>query len=381
MQDDIAAIQQQVANIRPWTMCSMGEARDRAKQLEISSFECVHTHPVADDVAPHVKKAPALSSLQRLLDQQAETKNRNRTSRNKQSDVQRRNNAFKTRQGDACLMVQKYRRSAAGTLRVQYDGKHRSIPDLVTTVNYLLFHVFTNRCAHKSTQEPQNLCTVVEFVNDRLRAVQVDLSSHRYLNGSKQVTILLARMVRYYIIVSYLLCELKAPKFDSKLHSQQLEACISLFRLNLASFCNHNDWRDCIALVDEVLSYSCILSACSGEMRQSALSIELSDLISSLQTIARLGNNGDENNSRINVFGLFPRMKSTIDLLLAIERNDYIQVLHKILSSGDRWSVLARCCFVPMLDEFRSNVLEVWNKSWMKGQRVTDKEVSGLRIF
>ncbi|KAL3785266.1 hypothetical protein HJC23_002721 [Cyclotella cryptica] len=196
------------------------------------------------------------------------------------------------------LVIKKYRRSAAGG-GVHEEASVRSLEQLNATVNYLmqLFArqrppncengmnnaMISNNFAGEDTwgkddtasdyyqQEPStqgvnprpqaSLCDTVNFIDDRLRAVQKDLVSlvgnleesfsettHDANNtlGNVQTKELLrrmqAKMVRYNILTLYLLSGVPSSKYQVKFGSRALRTCLSSY-LNL-SWGLHDDYSN-----------------------------------------------------------------------------------------------------------------------------------------
>ena len=135
----------QSQNPQKWIMCTEEEAKEREACNEISEFE-------------------SKIWKQRLIN------NRTNNQRNRNSN---NGKMKKYRHGDAYLCIKKYRRSAAGTKKSHV----RSIQHLKVTVNHLLNQIFCRQKSYEGMKEA-TLISCCNFINDRLRAVQVELVHH-----------------------------------------------------------------------------------------------------------------------------------------------------------------------------------------------------------
>lgn len=227
-------------------MCSKEEAEERRRLSEVSIFERRSTfmYHECDD-----RNNNASNNYISTLSNNINSRNRSHGKqvcftmrRNGKSSLQRRLEAALEQQkryencsvGDPSLLVKKYRRSAAG--RSTCSSRLLTLKELEITTNHLLFTVFA--CAYCRSAVDGRIDQVdqdtdvsfsyasfdaVAFVHDRLRAVQVDLSMGRFVGisdrlSSDRVTMILAKMIRYYALTGYFLCE--NNKFDMTLHLQ-----------------------------------------------------------------------------------------------------------------------------------------------------------------
>lgn len=242
------------AAAKPWQMCSILEARDREEHLELSEFECT---------------------------------------------VDTYNRAPRERKADPALCVKKYRRSAAGggssiSEHIKLSSRVRSVQDLVTTVHHLLYGILANRRSHPA-MEPLPLCRVVHFIDDRIRAVQVDYVTYHKeqlllppierTDAADHSIVSVLQMqfhsLNYHLLVGYLLSEVPPTKFEPKFNAQALRTSLTHISDILQCYLKKGEsvrtWKDeIIAFVDELMCYESLLHL-------SAVIIEESLVISSVK--------------------------------------------------------------------------------------------------
>lgn len=349
-----------VRSMAPYVMCSREEMKDRTRTFEISRFERDDDHDETDDNR-------GSSSLQRMVQ-----KTKHRTSK----------------KADARRVVQKYRRSAAGCV---FTYPQRTLADLELTVHYLLLELFPSH-VH------DNAFHVVGFVHDRLRAVQVDLSRIGRHNCIRNGIIMMSRMIRYYALSGYLLCDDDVGKdsLEWKLHNQQLSACLSLFRISLEVLASNDDidiLTDAILLqeIDESLSFSLLHSICSAvslhhfddynsTFLHATLEIrEIVQLISSLlpRSLAKCNYGTTRVSLSGTVLDLFPKVRWSIRLIVLIQDRNYVRVIRVLTEGDERWNVVLRAIVAPkLLPLLRFSALEIWNCSMMKRGKYPLNEVS-----
>jgi hypothetical protein len=260
---------------RDWQMCSSLEGEDRQDHLEVSELEAT----------PETYNKP---HRQRLADPRR--------------------------------CVQKYRRSAAGggSSQERYANiPPRSVVDLHATLCYLLGTLFSTQSPsnhdHDTTSEvrrpPYALASVCNFVDDRVRAIQVEYVTH-YMSDmlavfrkqqrsalqraryEKSLTLCIdmqLKCIRYHILSQYLLRG--APKanehgkFECKFNVSALRTAMTHGMDLLKSFCKHqqrqqqelslkddNDKQKAakfldsqqyhIQCLDEIMSYAALMHLC-----------------------------------------------------------------------------------------------------------------------
>jgi hypothetical protein len=222
---------------KPWQMCSILEGRDREEHMELSELECT---------------------------------------------VDTFHRAPRERKADPALCVKKYRRSAAGggssiSEHIKLNSRVRSVQDLVTTVRHLLYRILANRRSHPNT-EPLPLCRVVHFVDDRIRAIQVDYVTYH----KEQLLLQLERTdeversilstlqmqfhcLNYHLLVGYLLSEVPPTKFEPKFNVQALRTSLAHITDILQCYLSNDksvmtfNKEEIIAYLDELMCYESLL--------------------------------------------------------------------------------------------------------------------------
>ena len=120
------------------------------------------------------------------------------------------------RRPDATRCVKKYRRSAAGGGVRSFEGERpRDLSDLRNSVDFLLGFALFDEARFRGG----NVSSAVSFITDRLRAVQVDVVTNRLLS-EPSCGHLLRKMMRFYILVSYVLCAVPPPQFEDRFNMQ-----------------------------------------------------------------------------------------------------------------------------------------------------------------
>ena len=349
-----------MAFLRPtkaWTMCSSHEASERITFKELSPFECTQStymkHP-------------------------------------------------RERIGDPMKCIKKYRRSAAGGgVQSQYkeDGTEwkRSLDDLEISVDYLLT-IYANQQSD-GMQEKSSLLKTVNFVDDRLRAVQVDLTillgnmgelDAESLNVVRKIQV---KLVRYNLLTQHLLSSLGADKFEWKFANTALTTAISSF---FATYNGHITDKDREKNnLDEVMCYAALLHiAMTLKNNEAAL-----PQTSSTGQGCGLATDGGDGRSAIlglyrkhvqkGTYSLknesFPKYEWALKVGGAIETGDLFTALKllapepgdiEVIDDEGRWKIISRCCIAQAVPLIRVGLMRLYNKSFGKGEQVKDVNVS-----
>jgi len=229
-----------------WMMCTISEAQERKSCHELSIFECM-----SNEIGDPIRNMP-----------------------------------------DPFRCVKKYRRSAAGGGAIRRDLHQRTLDEIEITILYILGGVFTRqRPPHRhhhlyvKTQEnlqevnllndtnpimehTHSLCNTIKFVDDRIRAVQVDLTTllgnHEFdaINNYYRIRRLQAMIIRYHLLSQYLLCGRTKKQLDF-----EWTFALTALRTSLSAYLE--TWRDQPCIIenvekeiqeqDEVLSYVALL--------------------------------------------------------------------------------------------------------------------------
>jgi len=299
--------------------------------------------------------------------------------------------------------VKKYRRSAAGGgVQPQYkeDGTEwkRTLEDLETSVDYLLT-VFSNQQSD-GMEEKTSLVKTVNFVDDRLRAVQVDLTT---LLGSmsdidagtlNKVRGIQVKLVRYNILTQHLFSDLGTDKYEWKFANTALTTAISSF---FAAYHGPNSERGDENNLDEVMSYAALLHIAMVMKNNEAA---LPQTSSTGQQCGLASDGGDGMSVILNLYrkhvqkgsnamknGYFPKYQWALNIAGAIESGEFLSALKLLApktSDGDnfddefRWKVIARCCIAQAIPLIRIGLMRRYNKSFGKQEKVRDDNLVQL---
>lgn len=463
----------------PFFMCSESEALDRQSCRELSPFEYGEIpFDLQNSVTPHRKPAdatwdaneipldspsPKKSSLAAALSSPPKSSYYTRhaskpthSSPNRQNIVNNhistpftQNNI--TRHGDSTppkpstarktaarlrptfhpqLVVKKYRRSAAGG-GVHEQRNSRTLDQLNVTVNYLM-GVFAQQIPHDENNRalqhaPFSLCDTVNFIDDRLRAVQKDLVTlvgnledpsckTEVLNNPQTRAILRemqAKMTRYNILTLYLLSDVPAEKYQDKFGTVALRTCLtSYMNLSLSLHDEYKHTTDPLFLKeletqDEIMSYVALFHI-SAVIRSEESALPPTSSASSLMEESGSGWGAlfstftryvDKSHSLIY---MYPRWIWTLDLAASIQSGNY-QRYFRLLESGPttdkprsvtlsnnylietpdnaRFLILARCCCSSSMNLIRLSALRRFNHSFGKGEKVPAHSLASLLRF
>ncbi|KAL3776691.1 hypothetical protein ACHAWO_003104 [Cyclotella atomus] len=464
----------------PFFMCSESEALDRQSCLELSPFE--YQQPLdslnstqqrnnadatwdANEIRLDFSPTPKKSSLSAALSIPPNSAYYSKVSKayvppNKRTDtantpgaLMQSSNANTTPMSTAKkasrtrpnfhpqLVIKKYRRSAAGGGVNEQSESARTLDQLNGTVDYLM-RLFAHQMPpdvsnngnawnqNNSTcdQRQSTLCDTVNFIDDRLRAVQKDLvmlvgdledsSSGTNItleleNGEAKTILrkMQAKMVRYNILALYLLSEVPADKFQVKFGAVALRTCFTSY-LNLSRSLHdeYNDQNDAfveeLRTQDEIMSYVALFHM-SAVLRseETALPPPSSSSVSSslleesgcgwgalFSTFAKYVVSCEKKGSRL-VVDLYPRWRWTIELASSAQTGNY-QRYFDLLEHGPTYStnaykthhnarflILARCCCSSSLNLARLSQLRRYNHAFGKGEKVPAENLARLLRF
>lgn len=307
----------------PYTMCRKEECQARQSSGEVSIFERA---PIASAVEQSRSHS---SSLQAALERSSSSTQI--THKKKEQFVI-----------DPRLAVSKYRRSAAGVTE-RYTP--RTLDQLLVTVQYL--QELLIEAPGKSSNGVTSIETylsVVEFVQDRFRAVQVDLTRSQQVSKRIQLS-----MIRSQILILYLMADV--PAYSTKLGKDALKAALSNYWMGgNENTETHRDWDD------EVLAYTFLLQACCGETL----------------SIWEIYRNKYQQSGTL--------FKWSLRLVEEWAQGHWFIVL-KLLRQGScqgEFNVFARCCLASQLSYVRWKALEAYNVTWGKAEAVRVDDVSRL---
>ena len=362
----------------PWSMCTAEEAYDRERHMELSEFE-------ATENTFHLPPSRRIA--------------------------------------DATLCIKKYRRSAAGggtassfsqssSESDEKPSNFRSLTELDDAVEHLLKSILCHQKSHHENMTPRPLSKTAAFVDDRLRAVQVDyVVGHSTTNNSTYEDFHFAhrfhsRMIRYNILIGYLMSEphVSPSKFEHKFNAHALQSSFSnyfqLFTNHLNLVQSHNDYQSHLETLDEMMCYATILNVSSVLLKQEIMfnATSLCKRLPLFQdgssfgllSYANLYLNLKPSLSSTKDEEMFPKWKWAIEVALAADLGNFIRCLDLVIEKCDfileknhiqresRWKCLVRCLLSPTLPTMRIGLLRWYNKSFGKGEKVSGADVSSI---
>ena len=376
-----------------WAMCSSEEAHQRQRFKELSPLECT---------ASSYKAHP------------------------------------RDRIPDPNKCVKKYRRSAAGggvDGHANGHGNRRSLDELEITVNYLLGIIFSTQKSSNEDNDRFSLLESVLFVDDRIRAVQVDLTifmgqnqlhepkttfingrqNHNNNNSILKIRNIQAKIVRYHLLSQYLLSTLTSKQYEWKFGHKALTTAISSYLATWDNFKNDDytidqEEKDIIQL-DEIMSYTTLLHVAStiyskepsiqsydtsaSKQKWHGLQCEDGCGMASVLTLYRryIPIHNSRRKKGITALSCFPKYQLAVRIAGDIDSGNYLSAIRLLtesestslkhispfLDERSRWQILARCCMSQVMPALRIGLLRLYNKSFMKQEKVKDDDVrSGL---
>lgn len=290
---------------RPYSMCSDEECRDRQSAMEVSEWEATSdTHH--------------LSPKERII--------------------------------DPSLAVSKYRRSAAGT----NQRTPRRVVQLIQTWEHLRA-IFVHQRIH-ANQPPRALAATVSFLDDRIRAIQVDLVVSQRTSKALQL-----QLVRYQLITLYLLSGVSRTIYEPKFAKMALITALVAY---------WNDGKDSSEQAtnnqrhlhdDEIL--------CHTTLCHVAATLTDSSWVEGEPTLATYRQYASKGR-------IYPKFTAALQVAAAVHAQNYyvaLKLLHETMSS-----VLCRLCIAPCLNRLRWLCLCHCNKAFMKSEKLLPEEVARL---
>ena len=352
----------------PYSMCSPSEASDRQNHMELSELESTHT-------------SYALGPRQRVH--------------------------------NPCLVVKKYRRSAAGggVSRPGDDAAGRSVSSLAGTIDYLLGTLLPSQSAYApDVMPPRPLANIASFVDDRVRAVQVELITSlsdsvgiRSEEDWAAIRRTQSRLVRYGILAPYLLSGLPPARYEASFGKTALRTAIdAYFAAWEASFGNFhgNASGEERAVRDEMMSYEALMHVAAalrdGEDQLPARAGRVGERRSGgagagalLASFLARGGADQTVPNLVEEGGGVGRWATALEVAAAAEGGNLLRVFRLLscdrVSMGSeedrRWGVLARCCLVPALNAIRIGLARRYNKSLGKGEKVSADDLARLLLL
>lgn len=343
-------------------MCSSTEAFERASFKELSPFECTAS-------------TCNLSPLDRVPDPKK--------------------------------CVKKYRRNAAGggvksNYTLDDPEWKRSLTDLLLSTDYLLGTIFA-RQQSDGMREKESLLKTVNFIDDRLRAIQVDLTTllgrtiavefeKSTLDKVREMQI---KIIRYYLLARHLLSDIGAQKYEWKFSDTALTTAITCLLSTYANPCREKNGNN---YLDEVLCYASLLHI-AAILNKNELTLPQ---MSSMGKRCGLPLDDGEGFSAIlglhrkyvvnychkfsDCYKMFPKYTFAFKLAIAVESGDFLWVLKhlhpnddkEVIDETEKWMILSRCCIAQAMPIVRMELLRRYNKCFGKQERVKDDELARL---
>ncbi|GKY94954.1 hypothetical protein MPSEU_000460000 [Mayamaea pseudoterrestris] len=299
----------------PYSMCSLQECQERQANKEVSIFECVD---------------PTVPMQKRII--------------------------------DPALAVQKYRRSAAGTKRA---FPIRSLTQLELTVTHLMQLLVDRRST--PNHERQSLLDTANFVEDRLRAVQVDLVVSR--TGSKRLQ---HRMARCQVLILYLMAD--TLEYQHKYGRDALETALS-------SYWNSQDDAESTNCMwdDEMLAFSTLV-ALNGFLQHQQhqpgnfLGDDHPSGLQSIYTIHR-------KHATLTQHSKYPLFQWALQLTANVHLGHWHAALRQLRQLDSCFGSLARCLMASSLSYMQYMALNVYNVSFAKAEGVSGQDLVRLLQF
>lgn len=476
----------------PFFMCSESEALDRQSCLELSPFEYLRTTSTdsqtplrnadatwdANEISLDFSPTPKKSSLAAALSTPPKSAYYSKVSNAYVPPSKRNANTVSTPAAAAAtpsakpngtttpmstsrkasrprpkfhpqLVIKKYRRSAAGGGVNEQSESVRTLDQLNGTVDYLM-HLFAAQMPpnlssgdnnwndnEESEQRQFSLCDSVNFIDDRLRAVQKDLvtlvgdledssctTSNSLENGRTKVILrnMQAKMVRYNILALYLLSDVPADKYQVKFGTVALRTCLTSY-MNLSRSL-HEEYDNSTAssndslakelkTQDEIMSYVALFHM-SAVLRSEETALPPPSSSSASSSLLEESGSGwgaifstfskhvaSCNRRDAGLLDMYPRWKWSIDLASAVQSGNY-QRYFNLLRSGPgyetgkthvahanamgtsdnaRFLILARCCCSSSLNLIRLAKVRRYNHSFGKGEKVPAHNMARLLHF
>jgi len=250
---------------------------------------------------------------------------------------------------DCRRAVAKYRRSAAGIDECKRPPP-RLLSNLSVSVDYLLEILITQRTASQSFEQPTLLQTV-NFVEDRFRAIQVELVMTQQASKVMQ-----RKMARAQILILYL--TMGSATYQRKFGQQALTTALT------------NYWNESVEIDsdDEILSLQ-ILCHINHSLHDQA-----TDGGGLARTILTLYRKHVKKSRHLALF------QWTLKLVVTLNLGHWHTVLSMLQDAElpEHFGILARCCLASRLDTIRWKILQAWNYSYRKGEAIAGEEVARL---
>jgi len=278
---------------------------------------------------------------------------------------------------DRHYAMTKYRRSAAGSKAREPSRSIKQLHCCLDQLEYILAYQQKpstnddNNNNNKNNAFPkQSLTGTVGFVEDRIRAIQVDMIVSQQPSAAIQY-----RIVKCHILILYLLGS--SATYESKFGQQALSAALTNYWEETSS--NHstqNQERDdnilCFMALHQLSQYY------NSKMNSNESFSFILDYYRRNVPIQR---------QHLIHFPKFQWALHLVHLSLMGRPQSILRQLAEldvVTKTGRRsteLAVLFRCCMAPVIDELRFQALDQYNTIYMKGEKVHVQELARLLYF
>ncbi|CAB9522315.1 DNA polymerase [Seminavis robusta] len=342
----------------PYSMCSREECQERQRSGEISIFES-KWQPSNNNTSNNNKPK---SSLSRAL----------------AGGPPQKQKPSSRRVVDPHFAMTKYRRSAAGMdSRVENARSLEALECCLSQLEYIL--CFQQQPPTDSSETPslllfpkQTLTGTVSFVEDRIRAIQVDMIVSQRADARLQY-----RIVKCHILILYLLGNAK-KKYEPKFGRQALSAA-------LTNYWDDKEQQHETALDDNILCLMTLQQLCQYILQQhsydtaAASENNHSDALPSILDYYR-------RNTQQRKLADFPHFQWALHLVELAVMGRPQSLLRQLVECDVKlgrpsFAILCRSCLAPVVNTLRWQALEQYNISYMKGEKVHYQELARLLYF
>lgn len=306
------------------------------------------------------------------------------------------------------------------------ETSQRTLDELEAAVDYLLGYIFAHQRNSKNVKR-NPLGVTVNFMQDRIRAIQVDLTTllgHDSIfdaDTRRKVRSIEAKLIRFNVLSQYLLSDLDHNKVQWKFMNTALRTAVSAY------FATWNRAHESasdeeIADRDEIISYTALLHI-STVLRRRETEIPpplpnvpwcgivcedgegMSGLLGLQRRYMEQELTDEEKADNAKYMEKYPKWSWALKVASAAENGDYFILLRLMashntlvdmkeldgLSAADketklkiplddetRWKILARCCMAQILPVVRLGQTRLYNKSLGKEEKVSGENLAQL---
>ena len=318
---------------------------------------------------------------------------------------------------DPCKVITKYRRSVAA-VSIQGNNKTiRSPSALATTIQYLMHHIYI-RIVH----QPSSFRSKLEFIEDRIRAVQVELvqqqASSSLLSSSEMQTIqktIQYNITKYYIITLYIMSEdantaattttTNQCKYETTFAQRALQTSIYSYLNYIETTTTTSSSNSSKMMDDEMMAYF-LLTQFNQQLLQQSLpqnddeySTFWYNVTESYRKLTSSSSSLDDNAANQLLLLQQPFTRYVLDIIRHYVNGQYqttLQMIRYVASSssrttdlssyyttGDwrRFRIVLRCSLAATYVRMRYQIITVWNRSARPNEVVPLPEVARLLCY